>query len=213
VAVNVYGCMLASNSQAHGDQIRAELLQFFPGKDLGRLDTFCGMQIHYSKAGLRVSLLHCLTKFFSLFNILPLQPRTGTLANPLSSRPLKADCPPEILPDIKSKCLKPTGMLTWVYTRCRLDLAFPIHAITRVMHNPCQRHLDILIHLCRCVCSTQSWDLYFHYVHHLATAPLSSVDFVFYAFCDSSWADDPDAMCSTGGYFLFLQRGQCVISS
>jgi hypothetical protein len=25
---------------------RAELLQMFPGKDLGRLDAFCGMQIH-----------------------------------------------------------------------------------------------------------------------------------------------------------------------
>ena len=45
------------------------------------------------------------------------------------------------------------------------------------------------------------------------TAPLRSVDFVFYAFCDSSWADDPGAMCSTGGYFLFLQRGQGAISS
>jgi hypothetical protein len=122
------------NSQACGDQIRAGLLQIFPGKDLGRLDAFCGMQIHHSKAGTRVSLLHHLTKSFSLFNVLPLQPRTGTLANPLSSRPLKADCSPETLPDIKSKHLKLTGVLMWVYTRCRLDLAFPIHAITRVMH-------------------------------------------------------------------------------
>ena len=203
VAVNVDDCILASNSQAYGDQIRAELLQMFPGKDLGRLDAFCGMQIHHSKAGIRVSLLHYLTKFFSLFNIQPLQPRAGTIPNPLSSRPLKADCPPEILPDIKSKYLKLTGMLIWVYTHCRLDLAFPIHAITRVMHNPCQQHLDILIHLCRYVCSTKTWDLCYHYVDHLATAPLRSVDFVFYAFCDSSWADDPDAMCSTGGYFLF----------
>ena len=213
VAVNVDDCILASNSQAYGDQIRAELLLMFPGKDLGRLDAFCGMQINHSNAGIRVSLLHYLTKFFSLFNILPLQPRTGTLATPLSSRPLKADCPSEILPDIKSKYLKLTGMLIWVYTHCRLDLAFPIHAITRVMHNPCQKHLDILIHLCRYVCSTQTWDLCYHYVPHLATAPLRSVDFVFYVFCDSSWADDPDAMCSTGGYFLFLQRGQGAISS
>ena len=104
-------------------------------------------------------------------------------------------------------------MLIWVYTHCRLDLAFPIHAITRVMHNPCQKHLDIVIHLCRYVCTTQAWDLCFHYVPHLATAPLRSIDFVFYAFCDSSWADDPDAMCSTGGFFLFLQRGQGAISS
>jgi hypothetical protein len=36
---------------------------------------------------------------------------------------------------------------------------------------------------------------------------------MFYAFCDSSWADDPGAMCSTGGYFLFLQRGQGAVSS
>jgi hypothetical protein len=108
--------MLASNSQACGDQIRAELLQMFPGKDLGRLDAFCGMQIHHSKAGMRVSLLHHLTKKFSLFNILPLQPRAGTLANPLSSRPLKADCPSDILPNIKSKHPKLTGMLIWIHT-------------------------------------------------------------------------------------------------
>jgi hypothetical protein len=83
VAVNVDDCTLASNSQAQacGDQIRVELLQMFPGKDLGRLDAFCGMQIHHSKTGTRVSLLHYLTKCFSLFNILPLQPRTGTIAN------------------------------------------------------------------------------------------------------------------------------------
>ena len=213
VTVNVDDCILASNSQAYGDQIRAELLAMFPGKDLGRLDAFCGMQIKHTDTGLRVSLHHYLTKFFALFNILPLQPKTGTLPNPLSSRPTKADCPPDILPTIKAKYLKLTGMLIWVYTHCRLDLAFPIHAITRVMHNPCQKHLDIVIHLCRYVCTTQAWDLCFHYVPHLATAPLRSIDFVFYAFCDSSWADDPDAMCSTGGFFLFLQRGQGAISS
>jgi hypothetical protein len=39
------------------------------------------------------------------------------------------------------------------------------------------------------------------------------VGFVFCAFCGSSWADDPDAMCSAGGYFLFSQRGQGAISS
>ena len=57
VAVNVDDCTLASNSQACGDQM-------FPGKDLGRLDAFCGMQINHSKAGTRVSLLHYLTIFF-----------------------------------------------------------------------------------------------------------------------------------------------------
>jgi hypothetical protein len=206
VAVNIGDCTLASNSQARGDQIRAELSQMFPGKDLGRLDAFCGAQIHHSKAGLRLSLLHCLKIVFSLFNVLPLQPRTGTLANPLSSRPLKADCPPEVLPDTKPKCLKLTGALTWVCTHCRLD-CFPIHAITRVMHSPCQC-LEILICLCRRACSTQSWDLRFHCVRHLATAPLRPVDFVLCAFCDSSWADDPGAVCSTGGCFLFLQRSR-----
>ena len=46
VAVNVDDCILASNSRAYGDKIRAELLSMFPGKDLGRLDAFCGMQIY-----------------------------------------------------------------------------------------------------------------------------------------------------------------------
>jgi len=48
-------------------------------------------------------------------------------------------------------------------------------------------------------------------VANLATAPLRSIDFIFYAFCDSSHADDPVTLCSTAGYFIHLGEGQAAI--
>ena len=198
-------CIVASNSQAYGDKIRHDLLQLFPGKDLGKLSAFCGVEIvHETNGSLSLSLQHYLTSFFKLFNVRPLQ--SGK--SPLPSRPLKSECPPQVIPWIKTRYLKLTGMLIWIFTHCRLDLGFAMHQVTRVMHNPSEKHLGILVHLCRYVCSTASWNLCFHYVSTLATAPFRTVDFVFYTYCDSSHADDPETCCSTAGYYIFLGRGQ-----
>jgi hypothetical protein len=39
------------------------------------------------------------------------------------------------------------------------------------------------------------------------------MDFTFFAFCDSSHADDEESNRSTGGWFFFLGKGQASVSS
>ena len=81
------------------------------------------------------------------------------------------------------------------------------------MHSPSLQHLDILVQLCIYVCSTVTWDLCYHFVPELANAAIGSVDFIFYGYCGSSYADDPDTMCSTGGYFIMLGQNQGAVAS
>ena len=207
VVTHTDDCIVASNDRAYGDFIRSELLKLFPGTDLGKLDAFCGVKIIHTDFGLQLSLRHYLDNFFALFNVKPL---VGALS-PLPSRPLTTDCPANPVDWIKSRYLKITGMLIWVYTHCRLDLAWPIHAVTRVMHNPSEHHLGILMHLCRYVCSTADWNLCYRRDDNLVNMVPGTMDFTFYTFCDSSYADDPVSMCSTGGYYVKLAPEQGVV--
>jgi hypothetical protein len=208
VVCNVDDCIIASNSSIYGDEIRHDLLGLFPGTDLGQLNAFCGIQIHHTDGGLAVSLRHYIDSFAKFLN-------TDTTTNrhtvPLTSRPLKADYPQQSTPWVKARYLKLTGMLIWIFSHCRLDLAFPIHAVTRVMHNPSEYHLEIIHNLCRYVCATAHWSLHFKYARDIACAPLRTIDFIFYTFCDSSYADDPETMCSTFGHFIFLGTDQGAI--
>jgi len=209
ICVHTDDVLIFSNSKEYGDKIRADLLATFPGTDLGSISSFCGVQIKRDTGGISLSLRHYLDQFFSLYNITPL---TGPLT-PLTARPLKSECPAEAEPWIKQRYLKLTGCLIWIFSHCRLDLAYPIHAVTRVMHSPTLAHLGILVHLCRYVCATAHLCLRYFYVPELAGAAIGSLDFVFYTYCDSSFADDPDSMCSTGGYYIFLQKGQGAVST
>lgn len=204
VVISTDDCIVASNDSSFGDETRAQLLQLFPGKDFGTLTAFCGVKITQSPAGISISLRHYLDSLFRQFNIEPLP--SGT-TSPLKFRPRKSECPDKPDPVIKSKYLRITGMLIWVFTHVRLDISWPIHAVTRVMHNPASIHLDNLLHLCRYLRSTAHWDLCYHRDPR-ANCDLSALDFVFYVYADSSHADDPETMCSTAGYHVLLGHGQ-----
>ena len=209
VIVSTDDCIIASNSSSFGDNTRALLLRLFPGKDFGDLTAFCGVKISQSSSGISISLRHYLDSLFKQFDIEPLPSST---ASPLKFRPRKSECPQKSDPTIKSKYLKITGMLIWVFTHVRMDLSWPIHAVTRVMHNPASIHLDNLLHLCRYIRSTAHWDLHYHRDSSLPSSSLEH-NLVFYVYADSSHADDPETMCSTAGYHVLLAHGQGSICS
>ena len=123
--------------------------------------------------------------------------------------PRKKDCPEGPDPKIKKRYLQLTGMLIWVFTHCRLDLAYPTHLVTRVMHAPSKKHLNYLFHLCKYVKTTMHWNLNFYRDWKMQDA--EQMGYIFYVFCDSSFADNKGDMTSTAGYFVFLGPGQGAV--
>ena len=191
-------CIFVSNSRALGDKTRGDVLKIFDGKDLGKLDSFCGCEIvHQQGGGLRIRLCHYMENMFRLFDIPPLKP--GVKCS-MPGVPLKSECPSVPDPGLKKRYLQLTGMLIWCFSHCRLDLAFPVHLVTRVMHSPCSY-----------IRSTITWDLCFNPVPEFTGLKAGLLDFVFYVYCDASHADDPDSSMSSSGYFVFLGPGQDAV--
>ena len=87
--------IVAANTCRLGDRVRGDLLKLFPGKDLGRLSSFCGVEIDQQPHGIRLSLRHYLDTMFKLFNVRPLPPG---ITSSLPSQSLKSECPETEIP-------------------------------------------------------------------------------------------------------------------
>jgi hypothetical protein len=101
------------------------------------------------------------------------------------------------------------GSIIYGYTHCRLDLAYAVGMLTRVMHSPSANHLTQLRNLLKYMNKTKSWRM----TYHRDPSVYYGMDFVFHGGVDSSHADDQDTMRSTGGWFFFLRKGQGSISA
>jgi hypothetical protein len=77
------------------------------------------------------------------------------------------------------------------------------------MHNPSEGHLKQLFGFLKYLNATKSWTL--NYFRDKSVE--YGMDFTFFAFCDSSHADDEESHRSTGGWFIFLRHGQACVSS
>jgi hypothetical protein len=64
--------------------------------------------------------------------------------SPLKTKIKRSECP--IAPDeqLKTSFLQIIGSIIYGYTHCRLDLAFPVNMLTRVMHAPANEHYNLL---------------------------------------------------------------------
>jgi hypothetical protein len=77
------------------------------------------------------------------------------------------------------------------------------------MHSPSETHLKQLMEFLKYLNSTMEWGLNFFKDESV----YYGMKFIFFAYCDSSHADDLATYKSTGGWFFFLRKGQGCISS
>jgi hypothetical protein len=181
------------------------LLHAFEGIDQGKLSSFCGVEIAINDKGIELSMNYYWLKLMKRF---------GIGADEKENRPIKIkvnkdDCPIEPNEDRKKTYLQIIGSIIFGFTHCRLDLALPVGMLTRVMHSPSEAHLKQLYGLLKYLNATKNWGLKFF----KDSTVKYGMKFVFFAFCDSSHADDESSSRSTGGWFFFLRRGQGCICS
>jgi hypothetical protein len=128
---------------------------------------------------------------------------------PIKAKVNKTECPEKIDELRKKTYLQIIGSIIFGYTHCRLDLAFPVGMLTRVMHNHSDKHLKQLYGLLKYINAMKSWAL-----HYFRDSSIRyGMDFTFFAYCDSSHSDDESSFRSTGGWFFFLREGQATISA
>ena len=184
---------------------KEKLLKAFEGVDQGTLSSFCGVEIKISDSQITLSMKYYWKKIMQRF---------GISANDFEDRPLKTkidkkDCPETTNEKRKLTYLQIIGSIIFGYTHCRLDLAFAVGMLTRVMHAPNESHMKQLTDLLKYINKTMDWGLNFF----RDCTVTYGMNFIFFGYCDSSHADDLESSRSTGGYFFFLRRGQGCICS
>jgi hypothetical protein len=195
--------IIASNHQSAMESTKKQLLEAFDGVDQGDLTSFCGVEIDRKEDSITLSMDYYWKKLLAKFNIGP----DATEDSPIRTKVRRSECPP--IPDKarKKEFLQIIGSILYGYTHCRLDLAYAVGMMTRVMHSPSAGHLSQLKHLLRYINYTQDYHLQYHRDHAITYG----MDYIFSAGVDSSHADDEDTMRSTGGWYFFLGKGQgCV---
>jgi hypothetical protein len=195
--------ILASNNPESLDKIKTQLLLAFEGVDQGELTSFCGVEIKSHPESIELSMDYYWEKLLKKFNI----SESETQDTPIKSKILRSECSEKQDKARQTEYLQIIGSIIYGYTHCRLDLAYAVNMFTRVMHSPSANHLTQLRNLLKYINKTKALRM----KYHKDPSVYYGMDFTFYGNVDSSHADDPDTMRSTGGWFFFLRKGQgCV---
>jgi len=184
---------------------KAELLKAFEGTDNGTLTSFCGVEIKSNEERVSLSMEYYWDKLMRKFNV-----KSDEVENaPLKTKIKRSDCPKEADVELKNSYLQIIGSIIYGYTHCRLDLAFPVNMLTRIMHSPAEQHFNLLKKLLHYINGTKKWTLnYFR-----DETVYYGMDFVFFCNVDSAHADDDESHRSTGGWFFFLRKGQGAVAA
>jgi hypothetical protein len=197
--------IIASNNPGNLKRIKTQLLQAFDGVDQGDLTSFCGVKINATPDSMELSMDYYWNKLLKKFNV----NENDTQDVPLKSKVLRSECPAQVDKARQKEYLQIMGSIIYGYTHCRLDLAYAVGMLTRVMHSPSANHLTQLRNLLKYSNKTKSWRM----TYHRDPSIQYGMDFVFHGGVDSSHADDQDTMRSTGGWFFFLRKGQGSVSA
>ena len=129
--------------------------------------------------------------------------------SPLKTKIKRSECPTAPDEQLKTSYLQIIGSIIYGYTHCRLDLAFPVNMLTRVMHAPADEHYLLLRKLLHYINGTKNWTL--NYYKDISV--FYGMDFVFFGNVDAAHADDDETHRSTGGWFFFLRKGQGAVAA
>ena len=197
--------IIISNLQSMMLKEKRTLLEAFEGVDQGNLSSFCGVEVEINENGIKLSMEYYWQKIMQRFGIA----NEAKEDKPIKAKVNKTECPEKIDETRKKTYLQIIGSIIFGYTHCRLDLAFPVGMLTRVMHNPSDKHLKQLYGLLKYINATKSLALHYFRDYNIKYG----MDFTFFAYCDSSHGDDESSFRSTGGWFFFLRERQATISA
>ena len=197
--------IIVSHNETTMVDAKAELLQAFAGTDNGKLSSFCGVEIRTNERQVSLSMEYYWDKLMRKFNV-----QEDEIENsPLKTKIKRSECPAEPDEKMKNSYLQIIGSIIYGYTHCRLDLAFPVNMLTRIMHSPAEQHYNLLRKLLHYINGTKNWTLnYFK-----DNSVFYGMDFVFFCNVDAAHTDDDETHRSTGGWFFFLRKEQGAVAA
>jgi hypothetical protein len=197
--------IIVSHDETIMNNAKAELLTAFEGTDNGNLTSFCGVEVKSSTNRISLCMQYYWDKLMKKFDVKP----DETEPAPLKTKIKRSECPEVPDEQLKTRYLQIIGSIIYGYTHCRLDLAFPVNMLTRIMHSPAEQHFNLLKKLLHYINGTKDWTLNFF----RDTTVYYGMILIFLCNVDSAHADDEESHRSTGGWFFFLRKGQGAVAA
>jgi hypothetical protein len=197
--------IIVSHDKIIMNAAKDELLAVFEGTDNGDLSSFCGVEVKQSEGQTSLCMEYYWKKLMTKFDVKPDEIENA----PLKTKIKRSECPEEPNEQLKTNYLQIIGSIIYGYTHCRLDLAFPVNMLTRIMHSPAEQHFNLLKKLLHYINGTKNWTL--NYFRDFTI--FYGMDFVFFCNVDAAHADDDESHRSTGGWFFFLRKGQGAVAA
>jgi hypothetical protein len=197
--------IVVSHDLANMNSAKTALLQAFEGTDNGILTSFCGVEVRSDEGKVSLSMEYYWDKLMRKFDVQP----DEIEISPLKTKIKRSECPTEPDAHLKTSYLQIIGSIIYGYTHCRLDLAFPVNMLTRIMHSPAEQHYNLLRKLLHYINGTKNWTLNFYRDYTITYG----MDFIFFGNVDAAHADDEETFRSTGGWCFFLRKGQGAVAA
>ncbi len=179
-------------------KVRNAFHKHFKTKDLGDATRFLGIDITRNRPNRRISLSQA--KYVTEV----LETTQMDNAHPVST-PLPSLDIPEYNPEESfhtSKYLEIIGMLNYLCTWTRPDLAYGVSALSGYLCNHNKQHFKLLQHMLRYLVGTQNLALTYEFTGKEDEMP-------FRAYTDSDWAGESEGRRSRSGYAIYW-HGQCI---
>ncbi|XP_047260837.1 uncharacterized mitochondrial protein AtMg00810-like [Capsicum annuum] len=188
IAIYVDDIILSGDDLDEISTLKSFLDSQFRIKDLGVLNYFLGIEVHYSDSGLLLhqkKFIHDLLQDFHCDVVSP-------VTSPLDlSIKLRADMGTSLPnPEIYRSLV---GKLNFL-TNTSLDLSFVVQHLSQFHKAPSDCHMKVALHLLR----------YLNGISILGVFFSSSPDLSLTAFCDSDWEACPDTHRSITGFCILL---------
>jgi hypothetical protein len=197
--------IIVSHDEDIMNAAKRELLAVFEGTDNGNLSSFCGVEVKQTEGRISLCMEYYWNKLMKKFEV----NEDEIESSPIKTKIKRSECPKEPDETLKNKYLQIIGSIIYGYTHCRLDLAFPVNVLTRIMHSPAEQHFNLLKKLLHYINGTKNWTL--NYFRDWTVS--YGMDFVFFCNVDAAHADDDESHRSNGGWFFFLRKGQGAVAA
>uniref|UniRef100_H3G8H7 Reverse transcriptase Ty1/copia-type domain-containing protein n=1 Tax=Phytophthora ramorum TaxID=164328 RepID=H3G8H7_PHYRM len=197
VLVYVDDILVATNDEAFKSKLFSELDNTYGIKDQDLLTEYLGVEVEQTTGRITIRQSKYTREILEKFGYKD----AHAVGNPMEVNARLTPLHDDEVCDTSFAYREGIGMLMYLATCTRPDLAFALGQLSRFVAKPSTKHIGTLKRALRYLAGTQEYG-----ITYVRQQPVDRT-VVLEGFCDSDWANDPETRRSTTGFVFTLAGG------
>ncbi|GMF24181.1 unnamed protein product [Phytophthora fragariaefolia] len=197
VLVYVDDILAATNDEAYKEQLFKDLNNACGLKDQGLLEQYLGVEVEQTSESIKINQGKYTREILETFGY----QNAHAIGNPMETNVRLAPVEEDEKPETSFQYREAIGMLMYLGTSTRPDLAFTLGQLSRFVANPSAKHVGAVKRVLRYLVGTQDYGITYSRKQN------DVENIVLEGYSDSDWANDPEQRKSTTGFVFSLAGG------